>query len=87
MPEKIRAIYKRVLSWFAKPEKPEEESYFLAFKCEECDSQLLLKSEIDYGQVAVIECENCGENWVVYSPPLEVHKVKEFEPVWSHLPQ
>ena len=65
----------------------EDSVEFFVFKCEKCGMQLSLPEAIDYGQAAVVVCENCGESWVVYMPSLEVHAVRDFEPIWEFLSQ
>lgn len=64
---------------------------YLEFNCDAehggCGAKLQLNVRLEPGQACPIKCDNCGENWTVYAPSLEVHKTDEFEPIWKHIGQ
>ncbi len=56
----------------------------LKFPCGACDVELSLQDPLGPGDAAVLACDNCGESWTIVQPSLEVHKTKEYEPIWEY---
>lgn len=65
---------------------PEGPSVFVEFPCA-CTHPIHVHSTPIEGQAVVTTCDNCGEKWAVYRPPLVIRKVAEFEPIWKHIGQ
>lgn len=66
--------------------EPTEEPH-LKFPCGACDVELSLQDLLGPGDAAVLACDNCGESWTIVQPSLEVHKTKEYEPIWEYTAQ
>jgi hypothetical protein len=52
-----------------------------------CGQDVEIDKRINQGQVAVVVCDNCGESWSVYSPPLEQYRTDKFEAIWPIIGQ
>jgi len=67
----------------------ENDQPFTAFPCEECKETVILFSQLEPGQVGVVECDNCKVSHSVYYPPLVISRTKELPPeaqdVWRQL--
>lgn len=56
---------------------------FVQFKCS-CGIGLSLESVLDPGQVAVINCDNCGMSHSVFLPSIQIHPTEAFEKIWPY---
>ena len=60
---------------------------FVSFPCEKCHTQIDLQEKLEPGQVAVLECDNCGASWSIVLPSIQIFDTTKYEPVWKHTAQ
>lgn len=75
------------------PERPditENNSVFVQFPCQVCQTMISIPEIVLPGDVAVTTCSNCNASWTIYCPSLLIRKTKEIpseiqSSVWSKL--